>query len=414
MGMGINFHLNKLRCNSKLKNLFLNKETTMNSSKSKSNFLMIAKTMHGLENILIEELKKIGAKKIKKEIRAVEFYGDKKLLYKSNICLRTALRILKPISSFKVKDESELYKNTKKINWEEYISLNDTFIINTTISNSKKFNHNQYVSQKIKDAIVDQFRNKYGRRPSINKFTPTIRINVHIKNEICQLSLDSSGDSLHKRGYRVQRGEAPINEVLAAGIVLLSNWDQKKILRDPMCGSGTIVIEAGMIAKNQAPNKNRYNFGFMNWKDYEQNMFLDIKKELINNEIKINTKIEGFDYHFGAISATRRNINQACLNDEIKLKRFNFFKQNKLDEERHIIFNPPYDKRIEILDENFYEKMGNIFKNYYTKSTIWIITSDIENIKFIGLKPSKKIKLFNGSLECKLLKYELYCGNKKE
>lgn len=387
----------------------------MNSNKSKSNFLMIAKTMHGLEDILIKELDEIGAKKIKKEIRAVEFYGDKKLLYKSNICLRTALRILKPISIFKVKDENELYKNTKIIDWEKYISLNDTFIINTTISNSKKFNHSQYVSLKVKDAIVDQFRDKYGRRPSINKFTPTIRINVHIKNEICQLSLDSSGESLHKRGYRVQKGEAPINEVLAAGIVLLSNWNKKKILRDPMCGSGTIVIEAGMIAKNQAPNKNRKIFGFMNWKDYEQNMFLDIKKELINKEIKINTEIEGFDYHFGAISATRRNINQASLNNEIKLKRFDFFKQNKIEEEeRHIIFNPPYGERLEILDENFYEKMGNIFKNYFTKSTIWIITSDIENIKFIGLKHSKKIKLFNGSLECILLKYELYRGSKKE
>lgn len=386
----------------------------MNSSKSKSNFLMIAKTMHGLEDILIKELEEIGAKKIKKEIRAVEFYGDKNLLYKSNICLRTALRILKPISIFKVKDENELYNKTKKIDWEKYISLNDTFIINTTISNSRKFNHNQYVSQKIKDAIVDQFRDKHGRRPSINKFTPTIRINVHIKNEVCQLSLDSSGESLHKRGYRVQKGKAPINEVLAAGIVLLSNWNQKKIFKDPMCGSGTIIIEAGMIAKNQAPNKNREKFGFMNWKDYEQNIFQDIKKELINNEIKINTKIEGFDYHFGAISASRMNINQACLNEEIKLKRFDFFKQNKIDEEKHIIFNPPYGERLEILDENFYEKMGNIFKNYYTKSTIWIITSDIENIKFIGLKPSKKIKLFNGSLECTLLKYELYCGTKKE
>ena len=412
MGMSINFHLNKLRCNSKLKNLFLIKEITVNSDKSTSNFLMIAKTMHGLEDVLVKELEDLGANKIKKDIRAVEFYGNTKLLYKSNICLRTALRILKPIAFFNATHENELYNKTKQINWENYMSLNDTFIINTTISNSKKFNHNQYVSQKLKDAIVDQFREKYGRRPSINKFTPTIRINVHIKNEVCQLSLDSSGESLHKRGYRIQKGEAPINEVLAAGIVLLSEWDQKKVLKDPMCGSGTIVIEAAMIAKNQAPNKNRKQFGFMKWKDFEENKFQNIKKELIKNEKKIN-KIEGLDSHFGAISAARKNIYQANMSENIELRRFDFFKQKKINEKRHIIFNPPYGERLEILDPDFYKKMGDVLKNYYTRSTVWIITSDYENIKFIGLKPSKKIKLFNGSLECNLLKYELYSGNKK-
>ena len=373
---------------------------------------MIAKTMHGLEEILIKELEDLGAKKIKKEIRAVEFYGDKNLLYKSNICLRTALRILKPISFFKVKNENDLYNQTKKINWENYISLNDTFIINTTISNSKKFNHNQYVSQKVKDAIVDQFREKHGRRPSINKFTPTIRINVHIKNEVCQLSLDSSGESLHKRGYRIQKGKAPINEVLAAGIVLLSEWDKKKILKDPMCGSGTILIEAAMISKNQAPNKNRKHFGFMNWKDFEQNLFQDINKELVKKEKNPMQKTEGLDYHFGAISAARKNISQAKLSENITLKRFDFFKQKKINEKRHVIFNPPYGERLDILDNDFYKKMGSILKNYYTNSTVWIITSDLENAKFIGLKPARKIKLFNGSLECNLLKYELYSGNK--
>ena len=412
MGMSINFHLNKLKCNSKLKNLFLIKEIIVKSNKSKSNFLMIAKTMHGLEDVLIKELENLGAKKIKKDIRAVEFYGDKNLLYKSNICLRTALRVLKPISFFKVKNENELYNKTKQINWENYISLNDTFLINTTISNSKKFNHNQYISQKVKDAIVDQFKDKYGRRPSINKFTPTIRINVHIKNDVCQLSLDSSGESLHKRGYRIQKGEAPINEVLAAGIVLLSEWDQKTIFKDPMCGSGTIIIEAAMIAKNQAPNKNRKLFGFMNWKDFEKNIFHDIKKELTQKENQNSQKIEGLDYHFGAISASRKNISTANLSENISLKRFDFLKHKETNEKRHVVFNPPYGERLRILDSEFYKKIGNILKNYYTNSIIWMITSDFENAKLIGLKPSKKIKLFNGKLECKLLKFELYSGNR--
>ena len=385
----------------------------MNLEKSSSNFLMIAKTMHGLEDVLINELKALGATKINKQIRAIEFYGDTALLYKSNISLRTALRILKPISIFYVKNENELYKKTKDINWENYLSLNDTFLINTTISDSKEFNHNQYISQKIKDAIVDQFREKYGRRPSINKYTPTIRISAHIKNNTCQISLDSSGESLHKRGYRIQKGEAPINEVLAAGIILLSNWNKETIFKDPMCGSGTIIIEAGMIAKNQAPNIKREKFGFMNWKDFEINIFKNIKREIIEKEQKYSKKIEGCDYHFGSISASRKNTSVVNLSENIQLKRFNFFKQNKLHEKRHIIFNPPYGERLEILDENFYEKMGSILKKYYINSTIWIITSDYENIKSIGLKPSKKIQLFNGSLECKLLKYELYSGTKK-
>ena len=374
---------------------------------------MIAKTMHGLEEILIKELEDLGAKKIKKEIRAVEFYGDKNLLYKSNICLRTALRILKPISFFKVKNENDLYNQTKKINWENYISLNDTFIINTTISNSKKFNHNQYVSQKIKDSIVDQFREKYGRRPSINKYTPTVRFNMHINNEVCQLSIDSSGESLHKRGYRVQKGEAPINEVLAAGIILLSNWNQKTIFKDPMCGSGTILIEAGMIAKNQAPNINRERFGFMNWKDFEKSIFKKIKEETKNKEKKYLKKIEGSDCHFGAISSCRKNSTAANLSKNVELKRFNFFKQNQDHEKRHIIFNPPYGERLKISEDDFYQQLGDIFKKYYTNSIIWIITSDFKNIKSIGLRPSKKIQLFNGSLECRLLKYELYTGSKK-
>ena len=385
----------------------------MNSKKTDANFLMIAKTMHGLENVLAEELEKLGATNIKKQIRAVEFYGDKPLLYKSNICLRTALRILKPISTFKVTNENQLYTKTKELNWEKYISLNDTFLINTTISNSKKFNHNQYVSQKIKDAIVDQFREKYGRRPSINKYTPTVRFNMHINNEVCQLSIDSSGESLHKRGYRVQKGEAPINEVLAAGIILLSNWDQKIILKDPMCGSGTILIEAGMIAKNQAPNINRKRFGFMNWKDFEKSVFEEIKKETRNKEKIYIKKIEGSDYHFGAISSCRKNSSAANLSEILELKRFNFFKQNKDHEKRHIIFNPPYGERLEISEDDFYEKLGNIFKRHYTNSIIWIITSDFKNAQSIGLRPSKKIQLFNGSLECRLLKYELYSGSEK-
>ena len=386
----------------------------MKSNTLNKDFLMIAKTMHGLEDVLAEELKAIGAKNIKKGKRAIEFYGNQEILYKSNICLRTALRILKPISKFNIKDQVDLYNEVKKINWEKFISINDTFLINSTVNNSKLFNHSQYVSQKIKDAIVDQYREKYGRRPSINKFTPTIQINAYLSGNYCQISLDSSGISLHKRGYRVQKGNAPINEVLAAGIVLLSNWDKQLIFRDPMCGSGTIIIEANMIYNNIAPNINRDKFGFMNWNDFDNDLLNNVKLKLRRAEQNQTQIIEGFDNHFGAISSSRTNISRAKISNNIKLKRFNFFRQNNSVEKRHIVFNPPYGERLKILEENFYENMGNILKKFYSNSNIWIITSDFENIKKIGLKSSKKIQLFNGNLECRLIKYEIYKGSKKK
>ena len=383
----------------------------MNSRKS--DFLMIAKTMHGLEDVLIKELEELGAKKITKQTRAVEFYGNEELLYKSNICLRTALRTLKPIYFFKANNENELYNKSKEINWENHIKLNDTFIINSTISNSKSFNHNQFVSQKIKDSIVDQFSEKYGRRPSINKLTPTIVINVHLKNNNCQISLDSSGESLHKRGYRIQKGKAPINEVLAAGILLLSGWNKNSTLKDPMCGSGTIIIEAGLIAKNQAPNKKRKNFGFMKWPEYNEKTYLKIIEEIEKKEVKDLNIISGSDIHFGAISASRKNINEVNLSNSISLKRFDFFKQKKIHEKCHLIFNPPYGERLEIKNDNFYSDIGNILKKYYLDSSVWIITSDKDRAKLIGLKPSKKYKLYNGKLECHLLKFDIYSGTKK-
>ena len=386
----------------------------MDNIKKNNKFLMTAKTLHGLESVLIGELDKIGATEIKGGKRVVSFYGNQSLLYKANITLRTALRILKPIVTFSAKNEHELYKKIQKVKWDDYMGLNDTFLIDTTISQSNFFNHSKYVSQKTKDAIVDQFREKYGRRPSVNRNTPKIRVNIHVNNSSITVSMDSSGDSLHKRGYRVQKVEAPINEVLAAGIILLSDWEKDMILKDPMCGSGTILIEAIMIAKKQAPNINRKAFGFMFWKDYDQELFNNIRNELISKELKNIPKVEGRDYHFASISASRNNINYSNLIDFVELKRFNFFNKKKENEQRHIIFNPPYGERLEILDPDFYKKMGVVLKNFYSKSVVWIITSDIENIKLIGLKPSKKIQLFNGPLECHLLKYKLYDGSKNK
>jgi len=389
------------------------KNNMLSAVEKNKDFLMIAKTLHGFEDVLINELKKIGAKKIEKQNRAVTFEGDMSLLYKANLYLRTALKILKPITTFSAKNENELYKKLQRIKWDDFIHLNDTFLVDTTISQSKFFNHSKYVSQKTKDAIVDQFRSKYGRRPSVNRNTPKIRVNIHINHFNVTVSMDSSGDSLHKRGYRIQRVEAPINEVLAAGIVLLSNWDKKTILTDPMCGSGTILIESMMIAKNQGPNINRKNFSFFFWKDFDQELFQKTKNKLISEEINNPIKLEGFDYHFQSISASRRNISCMNFSENVILKRFNFFDKKKKNEKRHVIFNPPYGQRLEILDSDFYKKMGNILKQFYSGSKVSIITSDIENIKLLGLKPYKRIKLFNGALESHLLQYNLYDGSQK-
>ena len=385
----------------------------MRNTKEKNEFLIVAKTLYGLEDILALEILSIGGSRVEKKNRAVNFWGNKALLYKANLSLRTALRILKPITTFFAKNEKELYKNVKKIPWEDYISLKDTFLIDTTISQSKFFNHSKYVSQKTKDAIVDQFREKCGQRPSVNKHSPKIRINVHVNESGFTISMDSSGESLHKRGYRVQKGKAPINEVLAAGVIMLSGWDGRSPLKDPMCGSGTILIESAMIAKNQAPNLKRKNFSFTFWRDFDDQLLESIKKELFSAEKQNTQKIEGGDYHFAAISASRRNLQNLNLLDQVDLKRFNFFHQKTPHEKRHIIFNPPYGERIEILDPDFYKKMGTTLKSFYKNSDVWVITSDLEKIKEIGLKPSKKIKLFNGSLECQLLKYELYAGSKR-
>ena len=374
---------------------------------------MIAKTLHGLEDVLTNELKKIGAKNIEKKNRAVSFEGAVSLLYKANLCLRTALKILKPITTFSAKNENELYKKLQRIKWDDFISLNDTFLVDTTITQSNFFNHSKYVSQKTKDAIVDQFRSKYGRRPSVNRNTPKIRVNIHISHFNITVSMDSSGESLHKRGYRKQRVEAPINEVLAAGIVLLSDWDTKTILTDPMCGSGTILIESIMIAKNRGPNINRQNFSFFFWKDFDRELFQKTKNQLIKEETNKFFKVEGYDYHFRAISASRRNISCMDFSENVTLKRFNFFDKKNKNEKRHLIFNPPYGQRLEILDSDFYKKMGNILKQFYSGSIVSIITSDIEDIKLLGLKPSKKIKLFNGALESHFLQYNLYDGSQK-
>ena len=378
------------------------------------NFKMIAKTFYGFENILADELLKLGAQKIIKGNRNVSFYGDKGFMYKSNIALRTALKIIKPIVEFRFKDLDEYYKKIYEINWEEYLDRNSSFLINSVVFHSSVFNNSKFTSLKAKDAIVDRFRDKFKTRPSINSFNPELKIEIHVNKNVCTISLDSSGESLHKRGYKKYNSAAPLNEVLAAGIILMSGWDKKSDLLDPMCGTGTFLIEAAMIAKNIAPNLNRLAFAFEKWKDWDNELFEKIEESVKNKEIEFENKLYGFDISNAMVKKAEKNIEISDLGVDIEVIKKDFLSSKKIDDERlHILINPPYDKRISIDVNELYEKIGNTLKNNYQYSDVWLITANLEAIKSIGLKSSKKIKLFNASLESRLLNYSIYPGTKK-
>ncbi len=374
---------------------------------------MVAKTLFGFEPILAKELRALGAMDIKEGTRNVRFSGDKGFMYKANLGLRTAIKILKPFKSFKITSEEDLYREVNNIAWEEFMDFTDTLAIDATV-HSEKFTHSKYIAQKTKDAIVDRFREKFGQRPDVDLDFPTLRINVHIENEHCNLSLDSSGQSLHKRGYKTATNIAPINEVLAAGLLLLSGWEGQCDFLDPMCGSGTILIEAAMIASNIPPNLNRKEFAFEKWKDWDVDLFEQIEASVLKKVKDFHFTITGYDTAPSAIMKATDNIENANLSEFIKVKQQDFFESEK-ERERHLhmVFNPPYGERLDIDMPVFYKRIGDTLKQNYPGTEAWFITSNLEAIKHVGLRPSRKIKLFNGALESKFLKYEVYEGTKK-
>ena len=375
------------------------------------NFYMLAKTMYGLEEILADELKNLGAQNIKIQNRAVSFKGDTGFMYKANLNLRTCLRILKPIQTFQAHNEKELYKNILKIDWEKYLTTESTFATHAT-TNSEVFNHSKYASLLVKDGIADYFRNKYDKRPNVDPENPDLTINLHINKHTCTVSLDSSGESLHKRGYKLDTIIAPMNEVLASGLILLSGWNKKDNFHDPMCGSGTLLIEAAMIAYNIPANIFRNKFGFESWKDFDSELFEKIKDVSLNKEVDFKGTITGGDNFQKAIRISRKNIENALMFENIKIKNEDFF-ETSIKENSFVIFNPPYGERIELGINEFYEKVGNSLKNNYKNCTVWIISSDLENMKMIGLKPTKKINLMNANLKCSFREFKIYVGSKK-
>lgn len=377
------------------------------------NFKMIAKTFFGFEEILAKELQLLGAQNVEIGTRAVSFKGDKGFMYKANLSLRTALKILKPIYYFRANSDLNLYKGIQSMDWSKCLNANQTFVIDTTI-HSDYFKHSQFVSQKAKDAIVDQFRERTGQRPSVDKDYPDLRINIHIDRDQVSVALDTSGASLHHRGYRTATNIAPINEVLAAGMVLLSGWDGNSDFLDPMCGSGTILAEAAMIACNIPANINRKEFAFEKWNDWDNDLFDQIVESLLKKVKEFHYTIKGYDKAPSAVSKAKDNIKNANLDDYVTIEQQNFFDTKKETVgPLHMVFNPPYGERLDIDLERFYREMGDTMKQNYPGTNAWFITANLEALKFVGLKPSRKIKLFNGSLEARLVKYEMYEGSKR-
>ena len=375
------------------------------------NFYMLAKTMFGLEEILADELRKLGAQSVKPMNRAVSFKGDKGFMYKANLNLRTALRILKPIVHFQAHDEKELYRKLCEIDWTEIFDLDSTFATHAT-THSEVFTHSKYASLVMKDAIADTFRKKFDKRPNVDPEMPDVSINLHIAKHTCTVSLDSSGDSLHKRGYKSDAVTTPMNEVLAAGLILLSDWNRISDFHDPMCGSGTLLIEAALIAYNIPANIFRDRFGFEGWNDFDEELWKKIKEVSLDKETHYYGKITGSDNFQKAVRISMENIENALLFDNIKVKTEDFF-DTTIDAGTFVLFNPPYGERIPIEVDEFYEEVGNTLKHNYKGCSVWLISSDIENMKFIGLRPSRKIKVMNGKLECSFRKFEVYEGSKK-
>ncbi|MBQ3688820.1 MAG: methyltransferase [Bacteroidales bacterium] len=377
-------------------------------------FDMTATTFFGLEGVLAEELTKIGASDIKLSTRAVVFRGDIQVLYRANFWLRTALKILVPIKKFKAFNDKELYEEVIKINWQDYMAVSDTFAIDCTAS-GPVFTHSKYAALKCKDAIADYFRNKRGRRPSVDTEYPDLRINIHIYNSDITVSLDSTGIPMSKRGYKVRQTEAPVNEVLAAGILKLALWQPSEAFTDPMCGSGTFPIEAALMAMNIAPGNFRH-FAVEKWRNFDSSIWAELKKEQ-KDIIKTKTEniICGFDIDVTALDASCQNATKAGVENFIDFNRKDFFDNPKPAQEGFLIMNPPYGERLETENEigEFYKNIGDTLKNNYEGYKAWILSGNLPALKTIGLHPKKKIKLFNGPLECKLECFEIYSGSKK-
>ena len=379
-------------------------------------FQMLAKTFKGLEEVLAKELVELGANNVQIERRAVSFTGDKRMLYMANFCLRTASRILVPIAQFKAKHTDDIYEQVKQIDWSEYMTTKMTFQIDATVY-SDHFRHSQFVTYRVKDAIVDWWMERGGVRPSVKLTNPDLYLNVHIGGDIVTVSLDSSGESLHKRGYRVANTQAPINEALAAGMLLLAGWQGQGDFYDPMCGSGTLLIEAALIARNIAPGIYRKGFAFEKWANFDADLFEDVYSD-DSREREFTHKIYGSDAGFYAMQTAMKNVESAGLQRDIEVKQIRVQELRLTEKDTDgalVMINPPYGERLAQDKDvmNLYKDMGTALKHQFSGATAWIISSNDEALKCIGLRPAKRVRLVNGDLDCWFNQYVLFKGDHK-
>ena len=377
---------------------------------------MLAKTFKGLEQVLSKELIELGANNVQIERRAVSFTGDKRMLYTANFCLRTASRVLVPIATFKAKKTDDIYEQVKLLDWAQYMTAKTTFQIDATVY-SDLFRHSQFITYRVKDAIVDWWMEHGGVRPSVQLTNPDLYLNVHIAGDTVTLSLDSSGESLHKRGYRVANTQAPINEALAAGMLLLAGWHGQSDFYDPMCGSGTLLIEAALIARNIAPGIYRKGFAFEKWASFDADLFEDVYND-DSRERDFKHKIYGSDAGFYAVQTAQKNIQSANLQRDIEVKQIRIEELRLADKNTEgalVMMNPPYGERLS-QDKNvlrLYQDMGTALKHQFCGATAWIISSNEEALKCVGLRPAKRIHLINGDLDCLFNQYVLFSGDRK-
>lgn len=368
---------------------------------------LVAKTFFGLETVLARELRQIGARDVKILKRAVSFTGDLGFIYKSNLWASTALRILRPIAQFDVRSQDDLYRNMTQIPWEELFGIEKSILIDGVV-HSDLFSNSHFAALRAKDAVVDRFTKKYNRRPSIDKEDPQVVISVHLIRNRCEVFLDSSGRSLHRRGYRDAVGPAPINEVLAAGLLRLTGWEGHQTLYDPMCGSGTILTEAAILADNIPANIYRKDFSFMHWRDYDEELHATIEKSALNKANPSSCKILGSDMDRSMLTKANINIEKALFQDRIETWHQDFIGSKKPTEHGVLIFNPPYNQKLASDNDILYKQIGDTLKQGYDGWTAWFISSDLEALKHLGLRTKNKIKMYNGKLECRFVCLELY------
>lgn len=377
-------------------------------------FPLHAKTLAGLEHVLASELTELGAADVQPAHRGVAFVGDQRLMYRANLACRTAIRILKPIARFSATSERALYDGVQQIDWSSHLDVDRSLAIDPSVWSSF-CTHSRYVAQLCKDAIVDQFRKHTGRRPSVDRDHPGLRISVHLVQNMATVSLDSSGDSLHRRGYRTQAGEAPLNEVLAAGILRLSDWDRRSTLVDPLCGSGTLCIEAAMLARNMVPGAIRRRFGFKTWKDFDRSLYDKVLAELRRDELPAAPCcLVGSDIDVEAVRMAQSNAERAGVAADVRFETLNLDACRPPTATGTLVANPPYDERLKVAQSAaFYRRIGDVLKQHFAGYTAWIVTGNLEAGKQIGLRPSRKIRVYNGPIECRLLRFDLYQGTRR-